>query len=97
MLDEEGVLQLWEWAESEYTWVLLGKCSLIPKPEQLSYFTFDSVGRYKYKDLLPHIIFFCFIVIRIGLISTIICIHEKFPLNVFFRRNCIISFYNISL
>ena len=46
VLDEEGVLQLWEWAESDYCWVTLGKCSLIPKPDQLAHFAFDPTGRY---------------------------------------------------
>ena len=45
VLDEEGVLQLWEWAETDYCWVALGKCSLVPNPAQLSYFVFDSVGK----------------------------------------------------
>ena len=64
VLDNEGVLQLWEWLDKDYCWMSLGKCKLIEDPEKISFVDFDSSRKYnnaiKHIHAFLHIYLFCF-------------------------------------
>ena len=54
VLDNEGVLQLWEWLDKEYCWISLGKCKLIEDPEKITFLDFDSSRKYNTQYIHTH-------------------------------------------